>query len=105
MLYIVDDLNYQDVCTGIMCENCSLREMHYDGFWSCRIKDWIRKQPRFEDTERIIPIANITFDEDKMKEICEEAISRFTTKCPNCGTEIKPRQSEAKNEKENVKNE
>lgn len=96
MLRIVDDLNYQECCNGIMCENCPFVEMHDDDDepWTCKLHNWLKKQTRFDDKERLIPIANITFDEDKMKEICEEAISKLVITCPNCGTEIKPKGGE-----------
>lgn len=88
MLYIVDNWSYHEVCGGIPCDDCKF----YDADnWHCRLKEWIEKQPRFDDKERIIPVANIAFDEEKMKEICDKAISNFIVKCPNCGTEIKPK--------------
>ena len=90
MLRIVDDLNYQECCNGIMCEDCPLNDKND----VCRIRKWLKKQPRFEDKERLIPVAAITFDEDKLKEICEEAISNLVITCPNCGKEIKPKGGE-----------
>lgn len=94
MLRIVDNLDYQECCNGIMCENCPFMEMEDDQTWDCKLHNWLKKQPRFEDKERLIPIANITFDEDKLKEICDKAISDLIIKCPNCGTEIKPKGGE-----------
>ncbi len=87
MLRIVDDLNWQECCNGIMCGKCQFN----NGKGGCRIDEWLSKQPRFEDKERLIPIANITFDEDKLKEICDKAISDLIITCPSCGKEIKPK--------------
>lgn len=86
MLRIVDDLNWQEACNGIDCKTC---QFNVKGI--CKLSEWFSEQPKFEDKSRLIPIANITFDEDKMKEICEKAISDLIITCPNCGTEIKPR--------------
>lgn len=88
MLYIVDNCSYHEVCAGIPCSDCKFYDADY---WHCRLKEWIEKQPRFDDKERLIPIVKITFDEDKMKEMCNKALSDLTIICPNCGTEINPK--------------
>ena len=92
MLRIVDDLNWQECCNGIMCGECQFYIDEKLGEKdACRIKEWLSKQPRFDDKERMIPVANITFDEEKLKELCDKAISDLIITCPNCGTEIKPK--------------
>lgn len=88
MLRIIDDLNFQEACNGISCNDCPFYDADH---WHCRLKEWMETQPEFEDKSRLIPIANITFDEDKLKKICDKAISDLIITCPNCGTEIKPR--------------
>lgn len=88
MLYIVNDLNWTEMCEGIICKECPFNNPNKG---TCRIDEWIKKQPRHEDKSRFIPVANIIFDEDKLKEICDKAISDLIITCPNCGTEIKPR--------------
>ena len=87
MLRIVDDLNWQECCNGIVCGKCQFN----NGKGGCRIDKWLRKQPRLDDKERLIPVTTITFDGEKLKELCDKAISMFSITCPNCGTEIKPK--------------
>ena len=91
MLRVVEDLNWHEVCDDISCDDCSFYDAEN---WHCRLQEWLKKQPRFEDKERLIPVAAITFDEDKLKEICDKAISDLIIKCPNCGKEIKPKGGE-----------
>lgn len=88
MLYVVNDLYWTEMCEGTTCRQCPFNDPNA---WGCKIERWIKKQPKYEDKSRLIPIAIITFDEDKLKEICEKAISDLVIKCPNCGTEIEPK--------------
>lgn len=88
MLRIVDDLSWQEMCNGFLCKQCPFNDPARRG---CRIEEWFKEHPRFKDKSRLIPIANITFDEDKLKEIVNNAISDLIIKCPNCGTEIEPK--------------
>lgn len=96
MLRIVDDREYYEVCGRISCDDCKFYDADH---WHCRLKEWLEKQPRFDDKERLIPIAKVTFDEGKLEEICNKAISDLVVKCPNCGTEIKPKKEGDENDR------
>lgn len=50
----------------------------------------VKKMPTIEPKERFVPIANFTFDKDKLREFAEEVLmdSEVTGTCPKCGEEV-----------------
>jgi hypothetical protein len=61
----------KDLCYGIACKDCSM--CTEDG--GCRVEKWIDTFPPADRPQKVI--AQITFDEEKLREIVKEAVERF----------------------------